>query len=59
MLNIFLMVIRLIRIMPSTAKQAYDNGARWVVLCDTNGGTLPNEIREIVSKVVKTIPGKI
>ena len=39
-------------------KQAYDNGARWVVLCDTNGGTLPNEVREIVSKVVKVIPGK-
>ncbi len=39
-------------------KQAYDNGARWVVLCDTNGGTLPNEIREIVSKVSKIIPGK-
>ena len=39
-------------------KQAYDNGARWIVLCDTNGGTLPNEIREIVSKVSKTIPGK-
>ena len=39
-------------------KQAYDNGARWVVLCDTNGGTLPNEVREIVSKVSKIIPGK-
>ena len=39
-------------------KQAYDNGARWLILCDTNGGTLPNEIREIVSKVIKTIPGK-
>ena len=39
-------------------KQAYDNGARWIVLCDTNGGTLPNEIREIVSKVVQVIPGK-
>ena len=39
-------------------KEAYDNGARWVVLCDTNGGTLPNEIREIVSKVSKEIPGK-
>ena len=39
-------------------KQAYDNGARWVVLCDTNGGTLPNEVREIVSKVIKIIPGK-
>ncbi len=39
-------------------RHAYDNGARWVVLCDTNGGTLPNEIREIVSKVSKVIPGK-
>ena len=39
-------------------KQAYDNGARWVVLCDTNGGTLPNEVREIVAKVSKIIPGK-
>ncbi len=39
-------------------KQAYDNGARWVILCDTNGGTLPNEVREIVSKVTKVIPGK-
>jgi len=39
-------------------KQAYDSGARWVVLCDTNGGTLPSEIGEIVSKVSKIIPGK-
>ena len=39
-------------------QQAYDNGARWVVLCDTNGGTLPNEIREIVTQVTKIIPGK-
>ena len=39
-------------------KQAYDAGARWIVLCDTNGGTLPNEIREIVTEVSKSIPGK-
>ena len=39
-------------------KQAYNAGARWVVLCDTNGGTLPNEVGEIVNKVVKVIPGK-
>ena len=32
-------------------------GARWLVLCDTNGGTLPHEIERIVSEVVKTIPG--
>ena len=39
-------------------KQAYDSGARWIVLCDTNGGTLPHEVSEIVSKVSKVIPGK-
>ena len=38
-------------------KTAYRAGARWVVLCDTNGGTLPNEIYEIVSKVIKVVPG--
>ena len=32
----------------SCIKSAYDNGARWIVLCDTNGGTLPNEVSEIV-----------
>ncbi|MDC0192255.1 citramalate synthase [Alphaproteobacteria bacterium] len=37
---------------------AYESDARWIVLCDTNGGTLPNEIFEIVSKVTKEIPGK-
>jgi 2-isopropylmalate synthase len=37
---------------------AYNNGARWVVLCDTNGGTLPHEIEEIVGEVIKKIPGK-
>lgn len=36
---------------------AYAAGARWVVLCDTNGGTLPHEISAIVSEVTKTIPG--
>jgi len=40
----------------SCIKTAYDNGARWIVLCDTNGGTLPNEISEIVSEVSKLIP---
>ncbi len=32
-------------------------GARWVVLCDTNGGTLPHEVYDIVTKVTETIPG--
>jgi 2-isopropylmalate synthase len=39
------------------AKAAYDEGARWVVLCDTNGGTLPHEVERIVGEVVKAIPG--
>src|SRR5882757_5715216 len=39
------------------AKTAYDAGARWVVLCDTNGGTLPHEVEEIVAAVVKAVPG--
>src|SRR6201993_2431784 len=34
------------------AKAAYDEGARWVVLCDTNGGTLPDEVEKIVGEVV-------
>ena len=38
-------------------KQAYDSGARWLILCDTNGGTLPNEVGDIVEKVTKIIPG--
>ncbi len=39
------------------AKAAYDEGARWVVLCDTNGGTLPHEVEAIVGEVCKLIPG--
>jgi 2-isopropylmalate synthase len=42
----------------SCIKTAYNEGARWIVLCDTNGGTLPHEVGEIVSKVSKQIPGK-
>ena len=39
------------------AKAAFDEGARWVVLCDTNGGTLPNEIADIVADVTRIVPG--
>lgn len=40
------------------AKAAYEAGARWVVLCDTNGGTQPGEVRSIVSAVIASgIPG--
>src|SRR5690606_22669929 len=37
---------------------AYEAGCRWVVLCDTNGGTQPGEVRKIVSAVIAAgIPG--
>jgi 2-isopropylmalate synthase len=39
------------------AKAAYEAGARWVVLCDTNGGTLPSEVYRIVCTVAALIPG--
>ncbi len=38
-------------------KTALEAGARWVVLCDTNGGTMPAEVREIVGEVLKVAPG--
>jgi 2-isopropylmalate synthase len=38
---------------------ALDSGARWVVLCDTNGGTLPSEVRDIVGHVIASgAPGE-
>lgn len=39
------------------AKAAYEAGARWVVLCDTNGGTLPEEVAAIVADVARHVPG--
>jgi len=39
------------------AKAAFDAGARWIVLCDTNGGTLPAEVSDIVRTMTKTVPG--
>ena len=33
-------------------RAAYDSGARWVVLCDTNGGVLPAEVGQIVKEVI-------
>ena len=39
-------------------KAAYDQGARWIVLCDTNGGTLPHEVSKIISEVIKYVPGE-
>ena len=39
-------------------KAAMDAGARWIVLCDTNGGALPSEVKSIVADVIAAgIPG--
>src|SRR5437764_5233042 len=40
------------------ARAAHEAGARWVVLCDTNGGTLPHEVEAIVAEVTRHIPGE-
>ncbi|HEV7480344.1 MAG TPA: citramalate synthase, partial [Roseiarcus sp.] len=39
------------------ARATIDAGARWAVLCDTNGGTLPDEIERIVGEVARVLPG--
>lgn len=39
-------------------RAAYEAGARWVVLCDTNGGSMPHEIATITREVIAAgIPG--
>lgn len=38
-------------------RAAYDAGARWIVLCDTNGGSLPHEVEATVGAVAAHIPG--
>ncbi|MDG2157940.1 MAG: citramalate synthase [Amylibacter sp.] len=40
------------------AKVAYEAGARWVVLCDTNGGALPSQVFSATKAVIDSgIPG--
>ena len=42
----------------SALRAAHAAGARWLVLCDTNGGTLPSEVGRIVAEVIAAgIPG--
>ena len=36
-----------------TLSVAHSTGARWIVLCDTNGGTLPDEVFRITKAVIK------
>ena len=37
---------------------AIGGGARWAVLCDTNGGTLPDEVEAIVAAVAARFPAE-
>src|SRR5213594_4182290 len=39
----------------ATLKAAEDAGAQWLVLCDTNGGTLPSELVAILQAVKKHV----
>ena len=39
----------------STLKAAQEAKADWIVLCDTNGGTLPCEVQSIIKEVKKKI----
>ena len=41
-----------------TIRAAYEAGARWIALCDTNGGTLPADVHRVTSDVIEAgIPG--
>ena len=43
----------------SAVHAAFDAGARWIVLCDTNGGTLPPQVQAAVKAVIESgIPGE-
>ncbi len=42
-----------------TIEAAVSGGADWVVLCDTNGGTLPFEIEEIMESICPHIPVQV
>jgi 2-isopropylmalate synthase len=37
-------------------KTAYEAGAKWLVLCDTNGGSMPEDVYAIVSAVKAELP---
>lgn len=38
-------------------RAAFQAGARWIVLCDTNGGSLPQDVERIIGDVTQEIPG--
>jgi 2-isopropylmalate synthase len=38
-------------------RAAHEAGAKWIVLCDTNGGSMPEDVYRIVSEVKVKLPG--
>ncbi|OIQ45452.1 MAG: citramalate synthase [Roseobacter sp. MedPE-SW] len=43
----------------AACRTALEAGARWVVLCDTNGGAMPSDVHRIVAEVIAAgIPGE-
>src|SRR2546428_203033 len=43
----------------ATLKAAAGAGAHWVVLCDTNGGTLPHDLVAILQVVKREVPARL
>ncbi len=41
----------------ATLKAAWEAGAEWIIPCDTNGGTMPEDISRIIGRIRKEIPG--
>ncbi len=38
-------------------RAAHEAGAKWIVLCDTNGGSMPEDVYRVVSEVKSKLPG--
>jgi 2-isopropylmalate synthase len=43
----------------ATLKAAADAGADWITMCDTNGGSLPSFLVEVIGVVQKTVPTRL
>jgi 2-isopropylmalate synthase len=43
----------------ASIKAAADAGADWIALCDTNGGSLPSQVAEVVGVVRQTVPTRL
>jgi len=41
----------------ATVAAAHEGGAAWIVLCDTNGGSLPGAVSRAVAEALKALPG--